>query len=523
MSGRVRGSQKKKTTSNFSNAKDSNGGRNNLIPKNNQGIMIGKKRRRRSMRKGKIMRQEDSGPFRDTFRMRREELDSSRDALQNDLHERRDRKNNDRRREKDFYRYDEENRQDGNGDRLHRYRPSNSSDEKWERRRNEEKHDERKNRPSHSHTSSRRHDRREDIDELDDKNLKEKSKRRSSGRYRNAYDHNETSSRRHHHHHRDRVGDAHRSLHGISSSFESRSHRREREEESDSSSGHHRHHHRRRHGRSKDRDRTPSQERSSSHRIDGSSSHAGRRHRREDQKQNGTFSQGKGAESGGDRSGMVARRAPPPAPRYIFCHICGQRHWTVQCERLLSHPDQYPLMTPRGCWKCARMGHTSYLCSTPAFRCKDCGGVHPTTTCAFDIPSVEWHEFYCATKDRPFYSNSDETFKTWEAPLLNPQDTLLWYCPKCCLMIPHKYEECLNCHLSRPHPPPSAQNSSFIDIGDGNAKETMENKRESDSSDDLLSSISSSSRSDALSSRDSSSISSSLSSCQDSSDDDALP
>lgn len=525
MSGGARGSQRKKNASKFSNMKDSNGGQNSSTPKNNQGMMVNRKRRR-TLRKGNVMRQENSGPLGETFRMRREELDCVREELQYQPNVRKDRKKSKNlRTEKDFYRNDEENRPYSSGGRLVRYRPSKSSNEKWDRMRNEENAEDRKNRSSHRYTYSRRHDRRSEGREVDDKNLKEKSKRRFSKGDSSRYDHNGSSSRghrHHHHHHRHRESDL-RHSHRRSSSLERRERKRERRENSDSSSRRHRHHHRRRHDRSKDRDHTPSQERSSSHLFDGSSSTAGRRNRREDENQNGIFSQGKWTENGGDRSGMVTRRVPPPPPRYIFCHICGQRHWTVQCERLVSHPEQYPLMTPRGCWKCARIGHNSCFCSTPAFRCKDCGGVHPTRTCAFDTPSVEWHEFYCATRDRPYYSNSDETFKTWDAPLLNPQDTLLWYCPKCCLMIPHKYEECLTCHLSRPHPPPSAQTSSFMDARDDNAKGAMENRTESGSSDDLLSSISSSSRSNGSSSSTSSSVSSSVSSSQNSSDDDIQP
>lgn len=174
---------------------------------------------------------------------------------------------------------------------------------------------------------------------------------------------------------------------------------------------------------------------------------------------------------------------PTPPPQFL-CHICGSNHWTSTCSRLHSQPDKYPLMSPKGCFRCARLGHRALQCRMKAFRCLECGGMHPTRECAYDYPSVEWHEFYDEVSGKLFYTNTDESVQTW-CPSINTQDTITWYCRQCSLMIPHKYQECLKCHAPRPQP----------------KEETEEEASEAsvDDSDDTSSIVSSSSSSSSSS------------------------
>lgn len=177
-----------------------------------------------------------------------------------------------------------------------------------------------------------------------------------------------------------------------------------------------------------------------------------RRRRHSDEKKDRQKDRSSGARHTKGGNGTTMKSAPPVPPRAppnIFCYICGHPHWTIQCVRLKSQPEKFPLMRESGCWKCARRGHTASQCPNQAFKCGECGGVHGTKECAYGIPSVEWYEFYDEKSQRCFYTNPAETVKTWN-PTFNERDTVLWYCKYCCLMIPQKYSECLKCHALRP-------------------------------------------------------------------------
>ncbi|CCW60712.1 unnamed protein product [Phytomonas sp. EM1] len=150
---------------------------------------------------------------------------------------------------------------------------------------------------------------------------------------------------------------------------------------------------------------------------------------------------------------------PRPSPR-VFCHICVQNHWTVECPRLRAHPEDHPLMDrKRGCWKCAQRGHTAEQCPMRKFLCRECGGVHDTKECAFDYVGKEWHEFFDPVTRHLFYTNAEDTEAQWLAPT-HELDVVLWLCPHCQVMIPSKYQECVQCHRVRPQSAPTDDDES---------------------------------------------------------------
>lgn len=504
---------------------------------NSRGVEGYTRKRRRNRGKGRYMPEDEFASIRDGARSRQHDLEVKSSDISRYRDRRGDgRKTHDYRREEHFH-----NESDEKGSRSYRHFRSRDIEErgrKRERDRDEEKDRrggrEEKHRSSrYSHLSSRRHRRRDGSSENANRIPRDADERRRPDECKGREDYRYSSSHRHHHHRRRRSRSSSSSL----SSPSERQERRRRSGNSRSSSsassqGHRHHSHHHKVSSSRDYDSKSRQyrkslldrgaERTERHPKDAT---RGERHRDRHHPAKPALSSDVNAtqpmthKGGEDRPNPLAlRRVPPPAPHYIFCHICGQRHWTVQCERLLSHPEKYPLMTPRGCWKCGRTGHNSHFCRTPAYRCKDCGGVHSTPTCAFDVPSMQWHEFYCPTRDRLFYSNSDESFKTWDAPLLNPQDELLWYCPKCCLMIPHKYQECLNCQYPRPQPTPLTQLSSYeTSTGDVDMARCLA-ETDKKNSYDALSSISSSYSS--VSSSRSSSVSASRSTTREAANED---
>lgn len=451
-----------------------------------------RKRRRRNRRNPHHLREEESTGLAGGLRWGRRDGDGKHRNTNLPRESRlAGRRNNENRKEGAFFKAEPKRNR-----RSQRHLFSQNGEERieWEREGNEEEPGRKIDRISqYTGSYSRRGDRGDRFREYDDKSFRDAKNRRSHDDDREDYHRHHSRHHRHHHHRR----------HYSSSPSDREERRKRRREDSNASNSlrSHRHH---RHERSK-REREPkSRHHRSSCPNDRITTHSSRKgisdanHRypkAEKQKGASSFAfskQEKQQEERDHQDPSLVRRGPPPPPPYIFCHICGQHHWTVQCEHLLSHPLMHPLMSTSGCWKCGLTGHNSRSCPTRAYRCNDCGGVHSTLTCAFDVPSMEWHEFYCPIRDRLFYSNSDESYKTWEAPFLNQQDTLLWYCSKCCLMIPSKYQECLNCHASRPRPriPPGMETSSTSTAVGEDRKESTDD--DTTTTGDFFSSISSS-------------------------------
>ncbi|GET92380.1 hypothetical protein, conserved [Leishmania tarentolae] len=139
-----------------------------------------------------------------------------------------------------------------------------------------------------------------------------------------------------------------------------------------------------------------------------------------------------------------------PVPRDFHCHICGKAHWTVYCDRLQQHPENYPLMdAERGCRQCAQQGHSASQCRIKKYLCRDCGGMHDTRDCVFSHVGEDWYEFYDPRTRHVYYANSDESQIQWNPPS-HELDTIYWYCSRCQVMISSKFRECLLCHSIRP-------------------------------------------------------------------------
>ncbi|CAJ1007900.1 hypothetical protein Q4I28_003213 [Leishmania naiffi] len=139
-----------------------------------------------------------------------------------------------------------------------------------------------------------------------------------------------------------------------------------------------------------------------------------------------------------------------PVPRDFHCHICGKTHWTVHCDRLQRHPENYPLMhAERGCHQCGQQGHSVSQCRIKKYLCRDCGGMHDTRDCIFAHIGEDWYEFFDLKTRHVYYANSDESQIQWNPPT-HELDTVYWYCSRCQVMISTKFRECLLCHSIRP-------------------------------------------------------------------------
>ncbi|TPP46803.1 hypothetical protein CGC20_21015 [Leishmania donovani] len=130
-----------------------------------------------------------------------------------------------------------------------------------------------------------------------------------------------------------------------------------------------------------------------------------------------------------------------PVPRDFHCHICGKTHWTVYCDRLQQHPENYPLMdAERGCRQCGQQGHSASQCRIKKYLCRDCGGMHDTRDCVFSHVGEDWYEFYDPKTRHVYYANSDESQIQWNPPT-HQLDTIYWYCSRCQVMISAKFRE----------------------------------------------------------------------------------
>lgn len=188
-------------------------------------------------------------------------------------------------------------------------------------------------------------------------------------------------------------------------------------------------------------------------------------------------------------------------PRDFHCHICGKQHWTVYCDRLQQHPENYPLMdAERGCRQCGQQGHSASQCRIKKYLCRDCGGMHDTRDCIFSHVGEDWYEFYDPQTRHVYYANSDESQIQWNPPT-HELDTIYWYCSRCQVMISAKFRECLLCHSIRPE---SKQQETLTADSDSDSSSSSSTSSNSSSSDTSCLSPSSSS-SGSTSSSDSSS------------------